>query len=277
MDKKSYTSLNPFGDDEDDDSEGEKGVAPGGSTPAASTLPSSFDILHHWQALSYAFDTSQMDRFVLDTMREHLLAIARMVGDEKPSLNGQMGANLEYLLSENAVESVYLYITRQKACGTEARIILLRFFGELFARSRQAVLIHEQILRPLNRLLRSCEGVDNRELTEALVFVVHRLCMMVQENNSLLDLFFTDSKLQQQSKFFVFTQLVPHMHSCADVGKMARDGLLLCVSLAAQLSTSNLGVFITSDSNFCQVYTCVCVCVCVCVCCVLCVCVFCVL
>eukprot|EP00731_Ephydatia_muelleri_P030662 Em0022g176a len=194
-----------------------------------------------------------MDRFVLDTMREHFAAIAWLVGDEKPESSGGMGAGLEYLLNENAVERAYLFITRQKAFGTEARIILLKFFSELFARSVQPVLIHEQILRPLNRLLRSCEGVDSKELCDAVVCVVHRLCMMIQQTNSLLDLFFTDSKVQQQSKFFVFTQLIPHMHSSGDAGKMARDGLLLCVSLAAQLSTSDLGAFITSDSNFCQV------------------------
>ena len=269
MERKISARLNPFDDDDaDGGGEGDGGGAFAEPTPSSS----SFDVPHHWKAISYALDTSQMDRFFLDTMRDHLLAIAQLVGDEKPEVSGRMGTRLECLLHEDVVEAVYIFITRQKVYGTEARIILLKFFGELFTRARQPVLIHEQILRPLNRLLRSCEGVDSKELSDALVFLVHRLCMMMQENNSLLDLFYTDSRLQQQpSRFFVFTQLVPHMHSCGDVGKMARDGLLLCVSLAAQLSTSNLGVFITSDSSFCQVCVC-CVCVCVCVVCV-CVCV----
>ena len=269
MDK---THLNPF-DNDDDDGGSEEGGVSRGPAPISLMLSTPLDVPRHWKAISYALETSQMDRFVLDTMREHFAVIARLVGDEKPESTGGMGAGLEYLLNENAVERAYLFITRQKAYGTEARIVLLKFFSELFARTLQPVLIHEQILRPLNRLLRSCEGVDNsRELCDAVVCVVHRLCMMVQQTNSLLDLFFTDSKVQQQSKFFVFTQLVPHMHSGGDVGKMARDGLLLCVSLAAQLSASNLGAFITSDSNFCQVCVlcvwCVCarMCVCMCVC-----------
>ena len=265
MDKKSISHLNPFDDVDDDEGGGEEGGVSGGGgpTPISLVLPTPLDVPRHWKAISYALETSHMDRFVLDTMREHFAAIARLVGDEKPESSGGMGAGLECLLNENAVERAYLFITRQKAFGTEARIILLKFFSELFARSVQPVLIHEQILRPLNRLLRSCEGVDSKELCDAVVCVVHRLCMMIQQTNSLLDLFFTDSKVQQQSKFFVFTQLVPHMHSSGDAGKMARDGLLLCVSLAAQLSTSDLGAFITSDSNFCQVCVCACdVCVC---------------
>ncbi len=252
-------SLNPFDGLEDEEEEEEEDV--GGKYEGGQELPlpersPAEQCEHHWRALESIMATQVTNPFfTLGGFQERLLAIQRLLIKEKPGTPGQIGDCLAFLLSENVVEGVYLFSTRQRVYGRELRITLLRFFTEVFTYASQPILIHQQILRPLSRLLRFCEGVREKEpdLGAILVPLLHRLCILMQENQSLLDLFFTDSKVHLQAKFLIFSQLIPHMHEVGEVGTRARDALLLCLSLAAQLPGSNLSRFITTDSNFCQV------------------------
>ena len=203
-----------------------------------------------------------MDPFALQELQDHLSSVERLLVKDRPKSHGQTGPALQYLLNENIVESVYMFSTRQRAYAKEIRILLLKFFTEIFTRSPQPILIHQQVLRPISKLLRACEGTEDREMNASLVPLLHTMCILMQENRSLLDLFFIESRVHMQSRFLVFTQLIPHMHAGGEVGNRARDALLLCLSLADQLPGSSLTHFIASDSNFCQVCVCVRVCVC---------------
>ncbi len=254
-------SLNPFDGLEDEEEEEEEFVGGEEKYEGGRELPlhkrSPVDQCeHHWKAMDDAMKTQVTNPFfTLDSFQEHLLAIQNLVIKERPATTGQMGDCLAFLLSENVVENVYVFSTRQRVYGRDIRIILLRFFTEVFTYATQPILIHQQILRPLSRLLRYCEEVRDKEpdLGGILVPLLHRLCILMQENQSLLDLFFIDSKVHLKAKFLIFSQLIPHMHEVGEAGTRARDALLLCLSLAAQLPGSNLSRFIAVDSNFCQV------------------------
>lgn len=243
MERHTNASLNPF-DELEDEEEGEGEVQPHTDLPLYE---------QHWKAMDGIMQSRMMDPFSLEELREHLKAIEKLIIREKPVSSGRTGDCLEFLLSENVVESIYLFSTRQKVYGKEVRIMLLKFFMEVFACSPQPILIHQQILRPLSRLLRACEDTEDTDLRNALVPLLHRICILMQENQSLLDLFFIESRVHLQSKFLIFTQLISHMHEVSEVSNRARDAILLCLSLAAQLPASGLSRFIAVDCNFCQV------------------------
>ena len=217
--------------------------------------PPAAQVRHHCLALEKIMsDTTQMtDPFLLEEFREHLQAVEKCVSRERPSAKGHIGECLAVLLAQNVIENAYVFGTRQKVHGRDIRIMLLKFFTEVFAHSCQDLLIHQQFLRPLNRLLRTCEGTNDGEISSSLVPLLHQICILIQENHSLLDLFFVEAKAHHPARFFLLTQLIQHMHDTTEAGKRARDALLLCLSLADQLPHTSLSQFIATDSNFCQV------------------------
>ncbi len=245
-------SLNPFDDsDEDDD-------------PELSGIMSEESGIHHEPAqvmllkryclaIEELTQTQALNPFALEELKENLVNVQKLLSKDKPESQGQMGSCLKYLLHENIIESVYMFSTRQRDYLKEVRLFLLDFFTEIFARSQQPLLIHEQILRPVNKLLRACEGTKDKQLLGSLVPLLHQLCILMQENQSLLDLFFIESNVNVAPQFRVLSSLIPNMHEIGDVGNRARDALLLCLSLADQQSGTNLSRFIAFESNFCQV------------------------
>ena len=258
MEKLTHNSLNPFGQG-DADTEDEENIS---SEPKENPVivplshkPPADQVSHHWAALERAINnTTQLTNpFLLEEFREHLTTIEKLIAKESPEANGCTGDCLEVVLSENVIESIYLFSTRQREYGRDIRIMLLKFFNEVLTRSSQPVLIHQQVLRPLNRLLRSCEGTKDRDISLALVPLLHQICILIQENQSFLDLFYVETKAHHPSSFLLFTQLIPHLHDMTEVGNRSRDALLLCLSLADQLPHTNLSRFIATDCNFCQV------------------------
>ena len=260
--KKPYSSglggsLNPF-DDLEDPTHESGGAGDDFDRSKYLNLPVNerppvLQLEHHWASMDDLIRSGHMDPFALEELRESLTAVERLLIKDEPESSGQVGPCLKFLLSENVVESVYMFCTQQRTYTKELRIMLLTFFTNVFACSSQVILIHQQVLRPISKLLRACEGVKDHDINNALVPLLHRMCILMQENQSLLDLFFIESKVHMQSKFLIFTQLIQSMHGTTEVGNRARDALLLCLSLADQLPGSNLSHFIAADSNFCQV------------------------
>lgn len=258
-------SLNPFDFSEDDDEEmmtlglgagGERDTVPSRQRDYRDLplheRPPNYQLRHHWNEMDDLIQSGNMDPFALEELREHFRAMEKLLIKDKPEQSGQIGPCLKLVLNENIIESFYMFSTQQRVYMKELRITLLRFFTEVLARASQPMLIHQQILRPISKLLRACEGTEDREINNALIPFLHQMCILMQENQSLLDLFF-ETKPNMQSKFLIFVQLIPHMHGTGEVGNRARDAILLCLSLAAQLPGSNLSHFIAVESNFCQV------------------------
>ena len=265
-DSASGGSLNPFDDLEDDEEILTMGVGEeGGKSDLIPThhqrdyrdlplheRPPNYQLRHHWNEMDGLIQSGSMDPFALEELREHFRVMEKLLIKDRPEQAGQIGPCLKLVLNENIIENFYMFSTQQRVYAKELRIMLLRFFTEVLARASQPLLIHQQILRPISKLLRACEASEDREINSTLVPFLHQLCILMQENQSLLDLFF-EAKPNMKSKFLVFIELIPHMHSMGEVGNRARDAILLCLSLAAQLPGSNLSHFIAVESNFCQV------------------------
>lgn len=243
-------SLNPFDDDVDSElleisvgNERENGA------------PSPVQQLEQcWNDIEALLRPKITDPFAVEELRERFSRVEKALIKDRPASHGQTGPCLQYLLNEDIIENMYVFSAKQRVYGKEIRVILLKFLTEVFTRSPQPVLIHQQVLRPIRKLLWLCEtdNTSDHELSTSLVPLLHTMCILMQENQSLLDLFF-ESRVNMPSQFLIFTQLLPHMHVNGEVGNRARDAILLCLSLADQLPGSRLTQFIATDSNFCQV------------------------
>lgn len=269
-DSASGGNLNPFDDLEGDEEMQTMGLGAEGEKSTSTDLmlthyqqrdyrdlplherPPNYQLRHHWNEMDDLIQSGSLDPFALEDLREHFRVMEKLLIKDRPEHSGQIGPCLKLVLNENVVENFYMFSTQQRVYAKELRIMLLRFFTEVLARASQPLLIHQQILRPISKLLRACEASEDREINSALVPFLHQLCILMQENQSLLDLFF-EAKANMKSKFLAFIELIPHMHSMGEVGNRARDAILLCLSLAAQLPASNLSHFIAVESNFCQV------------------------
>ena len=258
---KKLFSTNPFDeledDEEDKDStrsrEGSAVVENAGNPFGEDPLISDMEM--HWRELSDLMEMSLTDPFALQEFKDHLKVIAEILHKEleQSTSNGCTSECLELFLSENMLEKAYLFSSRQRIYCSEVRLALLNFSTSLLSCSGPPLFIHQQVLRPLNRLLRACEMAHDHWLDSSLVTLLHQMCILIQENESLLDLFFTVGGGQVPSKFIVFTLLVRYIHDLSEVGMRARDAMLLCLSIAGRSPHSSLCDFIITYTEFCQV------------------------
>lgn len=69
----------------------------------------------------------------------------------------------------------------------------------LVSQSRHLLLVHEPFLRPMLKLLQSCQGdVFHKDVEKRLVALLYQICVLLMQNIDLLDLFFV--KDQNNSK-----------------------------------------------------------------------------
>lgn len=262
-------STNPFDDLEDEEEEEQiiREEEIDGNNQTISTNPFALPLSspginlidEHWRDLSDLMDTPITNPFALQEFKDHLSSIVEIMEKEQLrsdcySTGGHTSECLELLLSENMLEKIYLFTNRQRSYTTDVRIALLGFLKNLLSLPNSPPLfIHQQVLRPLNRLLRICEMSREDKLTLALLPLLQRICELIQENESFLDLFFTDGAGHVPSKFFIFTRLVPYLHDGSEGGTRARDAILLCLSVAGRSPNSTLCDFIVADTDFCHV------------------------
>lgn len=61
----------------------------------------------------------------------------------------------------------------------------------LISQSRHQLLVHEPFLRPLLKLLMSCQDeIFPNDVEKRLVLLLNQLCVLLMQNIDLLDLFF---------------------------------------------------------------------------------------
>ena len=209
----------------------------------------------HWRSLNDLMSTPITNPFALQEFQEHISFIEDILYKEqlKSSSNDRTNECIELLLSENVLEKIYFFTTRQRNYSVDVRLTILHFFKSLLSLPGPPLFIHQQVLRPLNRMLRVCEMAHEQNLSSKLIPLLHQICIVIQENESFLDLFFTDGAGQVPSKFLVFTLLVPYLHDTSEVGMIARDAMLLCLSVAGRSPQSSLCDFVVADTDFCQV------------------------
>lgn len=155
---------------------------------------------------------------------------------------------LEHLISENILDKLFEWGIRTGKYTNAVCMEQLKLYEMLLTQSRHLLLVHEPFLRPLLKLLKSCQDeVFSKDIEKQLVSLLYQLCVLLMQNIDLLDLFF--SKENNKSKFIIFSLLISFVHREGSVGMQARDALLLCMSLSKK--NKNVGVYILEHSNLC--------------------------
>ncbi|XP_061737218.1 FHF complex subunit HOOK-interacting protein 1A [Nerophis ophidion] len=178
---------------------------------------------------------------------EHMLFLLM---EEECGKAGAMGPILEFVVMENVMERLFVWSLRREFTD-DMKLEQLKMHEMLVAQSRQPLLHHKPVLRPLMMLLSACSGTAAPRVEAQLVLLLHQLCCVLAKDPSVLELFFHTSKDQGAANFLIFSLLIPFIHKEGAVGQQARDALLLVMSLSAE----NLRVakHIAENTFFCPV------------------------
>ncbi|KAG7458786.1 hypothetical protein MATL_G00224350 [Megalops atlanticus] len=178
---------------------------------------------------------------------EHMLFLLM---EEGCGQAGAMGPILEFVVTENVMEQLFLWSLRREFTD-DMKVEQLKMYEMLVGQSRQPLLHHKPVLRPLMMLLSSCSGAGAPAVEAELVLLLNQLCSILAKDPSVLELFFHTSEDQGAANFLIFSLLIPFIHREGTVGQQARDALLLIMSLSAENHT--VANHIAQNTYFCPV------------------------
>ncbi|XP_006870943.1 PREDICTED: protein FAM160A1 [Chrysochloris asiatica] len=169
---------------------------------------------------------------------------------EEQAKDAAMGPILEFVVSENIMEKLFLWSLRREFTD-ETKLEQLKMYEMLVTQSHQPLLHHKPILKPLMMLLSSCSGTTTPAVEGKLVVLLNQLCSILAKDPSILELFFHTSEDQGAANFLIFSLLIPFIHREGTVGQQARDALLFIMSLSAE--NSMVAHHIVENTYFCPV------------------------
>ncbi|XP_047927676.2 FHF complex subunit HOOK-interacting protein 1A [Anser cygnoides] len=169
---------------------------------------------------------------------------------EEQAKDASMGPILEFVVSENIMEKLFLWSLRREFTD-ETKIEQLKMYEMLVTQSHQPLLHHKPILKPLMMLLSSCSGTATPTVETELVVLLNQLCSIIAKDPSILELFFHTSEDQGAANFLIFSLLIPFIHREGTVGQQARDALLFIMSLSAENNV--VANHIAENTYFCPV------------------------
>ncbi|NWU70146.1 F16A1 protein, partial [Pterocles burchelli] len=169
---------------------------------------------------------------------------------EEQAKDASMGPILEFVVSENIMEKLFLWSLRREFTD-ETKIEQLKMYEMLVTQSHQPLLHHKPILKPLMMLLSSCSGTATPTVETELVILLNQLCSIIAKDPSILELFFHTSEDQGAANFLIFSLLIPFIHREGTVGQQARDALLFIMSLSAENNV--VANHIAENTYFCPV------------------------
>ncbi|KAK7097514.1 FHF complex subunit HOOK-interacting protein 1B-like isoform X2 [Littorina saxatilis] len=177
-----------------------------------------------------------------------------LVGEE--GIDGMPGPILHFLLEKEVLETFCNWCSGQRDHQDKLCMEQLRVYELLISQSRQLLLIHRQVIRPLLRLLMACAeprppGSSSEELQFRLVLVLHQICTCISQETVILESFFSTEADHGPAKFLIFSLLIPYIHQEGPIGQRARDALLLLMTLSAV--HPHIGHYIADNSDFCPV------------------------
>ncbi|KAJ1357502.1 hypothetical protein KIN20_015667 [Parelaphostrongylus tenuis] len=141
------------------------------------------------------------------------------------------------------------------------QLAIIRIYELIVSESHtqnHCLLVHKPILNPLLRLFDWCERTEglrpsklgNPSSTEKhFVVLLNQICTKLAEDRTLLHFFFFSENGAEE--FIVFSLLIPYLYEQNDVGQLARDALLLILSVST--NHEKIAKFVAYKSAFCPV------------------------
>uniref|UniRef100_A0A8D8YKT3 UPF0518 protein GK23746 n=1 Tax=Cacopsylla melanoneura TaxID=428564 RepID=A0A8D8YKT3_9HEMI len=208
----------------------------------------------HWQQVMEVFlkfkdgsgDIKQEDVVIIVNHLDQIISLLINFADKQC---------LEYLLKEKILDQLCHLSLNCDKNGSDLRVKQLRIYKVLVSKFQTCILNNESFLSPLTKLLISChENVFSLDVEKILVSLLHQLCITLFQQNELLEFFFPSEHEKQNNtseRFVILSLLVSYIHREEELGRQARDALLLCLAL----SKDNIHVaqFIIQDSDLCPV------------------------
>ncbi|XP_078514834.1 FHF complex subunit HOOK-interacting protein 1B [Lissotriton helveticus] len=185
------------------------------------------------------------------SVRNNTYQMMSLLAEDRPKDDGSPGPILGFVVSENILERLLRWHL-QWDFSEEKKVDQLKLFELLISQSRQALLCHRPILKPLVMLLSTFSpGPASPVLENNLVLLLNQLCVSMAKEPSILELFFHSSVEKGPTNLIIFSLLVPFIHHEGVIGQQARDALLLIMAMSANNST--VATFITENSFFCPI------------------------
>ncbi|EFO24916.2 hypothetical protein LOAG_03568 [Loa loa] len=141
----------------------------------------------------------------------------------------------------------------------KSQVNLIRLYEIVVGESHtqnHCLLVHKPLLLPLLKLLDWCrKSAEKRNFAPSntdrhFVLLLNQICTKLAEDATLLHFFFDfDNDCDEQ--FLVFGLLIPYLYDSGEVGQLARDALLLILSVSRRMK--HIATFIAVKSNFCPV------------------------
>ncbi|CAJ0580916.1 unnamed protein product, partial [Mesorhabditis spiculigera] len=142
------------------------------------------------------------------------------------------------------------------------QLALIRVYDMIVSESHtqnHCLLVHKPVLIPLFRLFEWCRndtgarqrgrGADPSATDKHFVLLLYQICTKMAGDPTLLHFFFTCAEGADQ--FVVFNLLVKFLYDQNDVGQLARDALLLILSVSSK--NKSVAEFVAIKSSFCPV------------------------
>ncbi|XP_022915554.1 FHIP family protein AGAP011705 [Onthophagus taurus] len=200
----------------------------------------------HWQQAWLIIQRNQQlpsHDDVLGVVNHLEQMVSLLVYDIKNNLNPS--DCLGYLLDENLLEKLYNWSIGTGKYINAVRLEQLKLYETLLNHSRHVLLVRDSFLRPLLRLLESCQNdVLQNQSEKRLIALLYQLCVQLMQNVDLVDLFL---RTEPKPKFLLFTLLINYVYRDDSIGMQARDALLLCMSLSKK--KRNVADYILNQSN----------------------------
>lgn len=197
-------------------------------------------------------DTSKCTPEECRCVMDNFAVVINIISDENSGQDGQLGECLEYAIECGIFDEIFSWSLSQRTSMKELIKEQLKLYKSLLKRCRQPILIFEEIVVPMKRLLRSCIGKQTSDIELFFVEILHQLCICVNQDATLLDSYFIMSCTSNtDTSSSVFSSLVPYVHREGQVGSKSRDAVLLCTSLST--FQEKFAYFICEETTFCPV------------------------
>lgn len=211
----------------------------------------------HWRTLEALTTSKITDPSLISDLHRKMLNIVDIVIEEEIKLSladGQITPCLEYLLNIDAFQSLVECTQRQQEYGLDLKDAVMKFVMQLLSLSKQPLLMHSQLLRPLLRLLDSSHTSESKEYS-TVVSLVFQIWCCIERDTSLVALFEDGCGSGQPRPsigFPLVDLLMDHIHLDGDVGEKTRGAFLAILRVCSLPAGKGVETYL-EESVFCQV------------------------
>ncbi|VDK83629.1 unnamed protein product [Onchocerca ochengi] len=216
----------------------------------------------HWEAAEKLIENDEEINYekVLAVFRHLSCTVQLLMMEANAQPESAIGPILDRHFTHQIMERIVDWaIEVPHFLAATCQVNLIRLYEIIVGESHtqnHCLLVHKPMLLPLMKLLDWCrKSAEKRNFTPSntdkhFVLLLNQICTKLAEDATLLHFFF-DFDSDGDERFLVFNLLIPYLYDSGEVGQLARDALLLILSVSRRLK--HIAAFIATKSNFCPV------------------------